>query len=153
MPSRGRQVRDRPRTTRTLGAGVNDIRLALGTMLEIGPEGPEQLPAEHPMAGHLDVYQWLTVLQEYLVLGLMGKRTVVKTRGAITDVDGILVGHHHRLDPDATLGCGLGHRHHRRPDAAGHRREPSTSAVALRAPGRPICSTRQTRSATSTQSC
>ncbi|CRZ13194.1 oxidative stress transcriptional regulator AosR [Mycolicibacterium neworleansense] len=54
-------------------AAVNDIRLALGTMLDIGPRGPEQLPAEHPMAGHLDVYQWLTVLQEYLVLGLMGR--------------------------------------------------------------------------------
>jgi len=26
--------------------------------------------------------------------------------GSITDVDGILVGHHHRLDPDATLGAG-----------------------------------------------
>lgn len=51
---------------------VNDVRLALGTMLEIGPGGPERLPAEHPMAGHLDVYQWLTVLQEYLVLALMG---------------------------------------------------------------------------------
>ena len=55
-------------------AAVNDVRLALGTMLDIGPNGPERLPADHPMAGHLDVYQWLTVLQEYLVLGLMGKR-------------------------------------------------------------------------------
>lgn len=54
-------------------AAVNDVRLALGTMLEVGPNGPDQLPADHPMAGHLDVYQWLTVLQEYLVLGLMGK--------------------------------------------------------------------------------
>lgn len=52
---------------------VNDVRLALGTMLDIGPDGPDRLPADHPMAGHLDVYQWLTVLQEYLVLGLMGK--------------------------------------------------------------------------------
>ncbi|MGE0215266.1 DUF2017 domain-containing protein [Mycolicibacterium sp.] len=52
---------------------VNDIRLALGTMLEIGPDGPDRLPAEHPMSGHLDVYQWLTVLQEYLVLSLIGK--------------------------------------------------------------------------------
>lgn len=52
---------------------VNDVRLALGTMLEIGPAGPDRLPAEHPMASHLDVYQWLTVLQEYLVLGLLGK--------------------------------------------------------------------------------
>jgi Domain of unknown function (DUF2017) len=54
-------------------AAVNDVRLALGTMLDVGPEGPEVLPPEHPMAGHLDVYQWLTVLQEYLVLALMGK--------------------------------------------------------------------------------
>ncbi len=54
-------------------AAVNDIRLALGTMLGIGPDGPDRLPADHPLAGHLDVYQWLTVMQEYLVLGLMGK--------------------------------------------------------------------------------
>jgi len=55
-------------------AAINDIRLALGTMLGIGPEGPDRLPDNHPMAGHLDVYQWLTVLQEYLVLAMMGKR-------------------------------------------------------------------------------
>lgn len=55
-------------------AAVNDVRLALGTMLDIGPDGPDRLSPEHPMAGHLDVYQWLTVLQEYLVLGLMGSR-------------------------------------------------------------------------------
>ena len=55
-------------------AAVNDVRLALGTMLGVGPEGPEALPSDHPMAGHLDVYQWLTVLQEYLVLELMDKR-------------------------------------------------------------------------------
>ena len=54
-------------------SAVNDVRLALGTMLDIGPEGPDRLPPDHPLAGHLDVYQWLTVLQEYLVLGLMGK--------------------------------------------------------------------------------
>ena len=54
-------------------SAVNDVRLALGTMLEIGPEGPDRLAPDHPLAGHLDVYQWLTVLQEYLVLGLLGK--------------------------------------------------------------------------------
>lgn len=53
-------------------SAVNDVRLALGTMLDIGPDGPDRLPGDHPMAGHLDVYQWLTVLQEYLVLSLMG---------------------------------------------------------------------------------
>lgn len=55
-------------------AAVNDIRLALGTILEVGPDGPDLLPGDHPLAGHLDVYHWLTALQEFLVLGLMGKR-------------------------------------------------------------------------------
>jgi len=54
-------------------AAINDIRLSLGTILGIGPDGPDRLPDGHPMAAHLNVYQWLTVLQEYLVLGLMGK--------------------------------------------------------------------------------
>jgi Domain of unknown function (DUF2017) len=54
-------------------AAVNDVRLTLGVMLEIGPEGPERLPADDPLAVHFDVYQWLTVLQEYLVLALMGR--------------------------------------------------------------------------------
>jgi Domain of unknown function (DUF2017) len=56
-------------------AAVNDIRLTLGVMLEIGPKGPDRLPADHPLAAHFDVYQWLTVLQEYLVLVLMGHRS------------------------------------------------------------------------------
>jgi hypothetical protein len=43
-------------------------------MLDIGPEGRDEPSPDHPMAGHFDVYQWLTVLQEYLVLGLMDKR-------------------------------------------------------------------------------
>lgn len=55
-------------------AAVNDVRLALGTMLDIRPDGPDQLPDDHPLSPHLDVYQWLTVLQEYLVLALMGQR-------------------------------------------------------------------------------
>ena len=55
-------------------AAVNDIRLALGAMLDIRPGGPDRLPEDHPMASHLDVYQWLTFLQEYLVLALMGSR-------------------------------------------------------------------------------
>ena len=70
-------------------------------MLEIKPDGPDRLPDDHPLAAHLDVYQWLTVLQEYLVAGADGI-----AMNSITDVAGILVGHHHRLDPDATMGAG-----------------------------------------------
>ncbi|AKN16562.1 oxidative stress transcriptional regulator AosR [Mycobacterium haemophilum] len=55
-------------------AAVNDLRLALGVMLEVGPQGPERVPADHPLSAHFDVYQWLTVLQEYLVLALMATR-------------------------------------------------------------------------------
>ncbi|QNI08022.1 DUF2017 domain-containing protein [Mycobacterium kubicae] len=55
-------------------AAINDLRLTLGVMLDVGPQGPERLPADHPLAAHFDVYQWLTVLQEYLVLVLMGRR-------------------------------------------------------------------------------
>jgi hypothetical protein len=55
-------------------AAVNDIRLSLGVMLDVGPEGPTRLPADHPLVAHHDVYQWLTVLQEYLVLVLMDSR-------------------------------------------------------------------------------
>ncbi|ORW20079.1 hypothetical protein AWC18_12755 [Mycolicibacter nonchromogenicus] len=54
-------------------AAVNDIRLALGTVLKIGPDGPDEVPAGDPMAGQLNVYQWLTVLQEFLVVALMGR--------------------------------------------------------------------------------
>lgn len=55
-------------------AAVNDVRLALGTMLDVRPDGPDRLPDDHPLAPHLDVYQWLTVMQDYLVLALMGPR-------------------------------------------------------------------------------
>ena len=123
-------------------------------MLGIGPNGPEQLPDDHPMAGHFDVYQWLTVMQEYLVLALMDGATVTdRLHGAITDVGGILVGHHHALDDDADLRLGMGHRNHRGPARRRNRRRPSKSAAARPAHGRPISSTPPTRSATSTQCC
>ena len=73
LPEGGGQVELAEDDANAWVAAVNDIRLALGTMLGIGPDMPDRLPADHPMATHLEVYQWLTVLQEYLVLGLMGK--------------------------------------------------------------------------------
>ena len=73
LPDGGGRVELTAEDAESWVAAINDFRLALGTMLGIGPDGPERLPAGHPMATHLDVYQWLTVLQEYLVLGLLGK--------------------------------------------------------------------------------
>ena len=34
-------------------AAVNDIRLTLGVMLEIGPEGPDRLPTDHPQEAQI----------------------------------------------------------------------------------------------------
>lgn len=73
LPESGGKVDLSKADAEAWAAAVNDIRLALGTMLEVGPGGLERLPADHPMAGHHDVYQWLTVLQEYLVLGLIDR--------------------------------------------------------------------------------
>ncbi|MFW0787329.1 DUF2017 domain-containing protein [Gordonia sp. CPCC 206044] len=50
---------------------LNDVRLALGAMLAITDDTPDQLPPDHPYAAHLDVYHWLTVMQELLVESLM----------------------------------------------------------------------------------
>jgi hypothetical protein len=50
---------------------VNDVRLALGTALEVSEDMPEQLPPDDPRADHLPVYHWLTWLQDSLVTVLM----------------------------------------------------------------------------------
>lgn len=49
---------------------LNDVRLALGAMLAITDDSPDTLPRDHPHAAHLDVYHWLTVVQELLVEAL-----------------------------------------------------------------------------------
>lgn len=53
-------------------AAINDVRLSLGTMLEIGPDSPDELPDDDPRAGHLGVYHWLTFMQDSLVQALLG---------------------------------------------------------------------------------
>jgi hypothetical protein len=75
VPENGGRLELTEETANAWITAVNDLRLTLGVLLEIGPQGPERLPADHPLAAHLDVYQWLTVLQEYLVLVLMAKPT------------------------------------------------------------------------------
>lgn len=73
VPERGGRFELNEEQANAWIAAVNDIRLALGTVLGIGPDGPDQLAPGDPKAGQLDVYQWLTVLQEYLVVALMGR--------------------------------------------------------------------------------
>jgi Domain of unknown function (DUF2017) len=53
-------------------SALNDVRLALGTALDVTEDMPEDLPPDDPRGPHLGVYQWLTWVQESLVLALAG---------------------------------------------------------------------------------
>jgi hypothetical protein len=48
-------------------AALNDVRLALGTALDVSEDMPEDLPVDDPRAAHLGVYHWLTYVQDSLV--------------------------------------------------------------------------------------
>ncbi|MGC0363219.1 hypothetical protein ABH922_001203 [Rhodococcus sp. 27YEA15] len=50
---------------------LNDVRLALGTNLGIDADTPDAFDADDPRAPHLDVYHWLTWMQDSLVQALM----------------------------------------------------------------------------------
>lgn len=51
-------------------SGLTDVRLVLGTVLGIDADTPEQLDADDPRAPHLDVYHWLTWMQDSLLQAL-----------------------------------------------------------------------------------
>ncbi|MCP2262391.1 protein of unknown function (DUF2017) [Streptoalloteichus tenebrarius] len=51
---------------------INDVRLALGTALQITEDTPDVLPEDDPRGPHYGVYQWLTWVQESLVQAVVG---------------------------------------------------------------------------------
>lgn len=48
-------------------AALNDVRLALGTALDVSEETPDEFPEDDPRGPHLGVYHWLTFVQDSLV--------------------------------------------------------------------------------------
>jgi hypothetical protein len=52
-------------------ASLNDVRLALGTALDVTEDMPDELPPEDPRSPHLGVYHWLTWVQDTLVEAMM----------------------------------------------------------------------------------
>jgi hypothetical protein len=52
-------------------AALNDVRLALGTALDVTEDMPDELPEDDPRAPHLGVYHWLTWVQETLIEAVM----------------------------------------------------------------------------------
>jgi len=53
-------------------SAINDVRLALGTALDVTEDMPDELPDDDPRAPHLGVYHWLTWVQESLVEAMTG---------------------------------------------------------------------------------
>ena len=51
-------------------SALNDVRLALGIALDVTEDMPDQVSDDDPRAPHLDVYHWLTWMQESLVLAV-----------------------------------------------------------------------------------
>jgi hypothetical protein len=49
---------------------LTDVRLALGTVLGIDAETPDHLEPDDPRGPHLDVYHWLTWMQDSLLQAL-----------------------------------------------------------------------------------
>lgn len=73
LPPKGGRVRlSRPEAQAWLRA-LNDVRLALGTRLEVTDDFDQQVARmgpDDPRAAYVGVYQWLAFLQETLVLAL-----------------------------------------------------------------------------------
>jgi hypothetical protein len=67
VPPEGGKVSLTPEQADAWLAGLNDVRLALGTTIGIDADTPDELEPDDPRAPHLDVYHWLTWMQDSLV--------------------------------------------------------------------------------------
>ncbi|MCQ4118673.1 oxidative stress transcriptional regulator AosR [Rhodococcus tibetensis] len=67
VPENGGKVLLTPEQADAWLSGLNDVRLALGTNLGIDADTPDELDPDDPRAPHLDIYHWLTWMQDSLV--------------------------------------------------------------------------------------
>jgi hypothetical protein len=67
LPADGGRVELTVEQADTWLAALNDVRLALGTALDVSEDMPDEVPPEDPRSAHLGVYQWLTFVQDALV--------------------------------------------------------------------------------------
>jgi hypothetical protein len=67
LPENGGRVELTPEQADAWLAALNDVRLALGTALDVSEDMPEELPDGDPRGPHLGIYHWLTFVQDALV--------------------------------------------------------------------------------------
>ncbi len=70
LPDGGGRVELTPAAADTWLTALNDVRLALGTALDVSEDMPDPAP-DDPRAPHLAIYQWLTFVQDALVQARM----------------------------------------------------------------------------------
>ncbi|WP_411156135.1 oxidative stress transcriptional regulator AosR [Nocardia cyriacigeorgica] len=69
-PSDGGRIIITPEQADAWLTALTDVRLALGAVLGIDADTPEQFDPDDPRAPHLDVYHWLTWMQDSLLQAL-----------------------------------------------------------------------------------
>jgi hypothetical protein len=74
LPEGGGRVELTPAQADAWLAALNDVRLALGTALDVSEEMPDELPPDDPRAPHIGVYHWVTFVQDGLVQARMSVR-------------------------------------------------------------------------------
>ena len=74
LPESGGRIELTPEQADAWLTSLNDVRLALGTALDVSEEMPDELPPDDPRTAHLGVYHWLTFVQDALVQARMQVR-------------------------------------------------------------------------------
>lgn len=70
-PKRGGTVELTEEQADGWSSAINDVRLALGTALDVQDDMPDELPEDEVQREHLGVYHWLTWVQDSLVEAMM----------------------------------------------------------------------------------
>ncbi|MGY4099804.1 oxidative stress transcriptional regulator AosR [Nocardia sp. R16R-3T] len=70
VPTDGGKIVLTPEQADAWLTALTDVRLALGTVLGIDAETPDHLEPDDPRGPHLDVYHWLTWMQDSLLQAL-----------------------------------------------------------------------------------
>lgn len=74
LPEDGGTVELTPDAADTWLTALNDLRLALGTALDVSEESADEFDPDDPRSAHMGVYHWLTFVQDALVQARMQVR-------------------------------------------------------------------------------